>query len=101
MKACGKTFSIDKIHDIIRGVVVVEEVADLDHMSAVQLAYAAGLLAEFLAMGVERDAVFAQTDTDLTRRSIAAANALHKKFLDSHTLVEGQISRHIGVAETA
>ena len=101
VKACGKTFAIDEIHDIIRGVVVVEEVADLDHMPAVQLAYAAGLLAEFLAMGVERDAVFAQTDADLTRQSIAAANALHKKFLDSHPLVEGQISRHIGVAETA
>ena len=69
-------------------------------MRTVEFAYAAGLLEELLFMGFERNAVFAQTDTDLARRSIAATDALHEKFLDGHLLVEGGVGDQISVAKT-
>ena len=63
-------------------------------MRTVELAYAAGLLAEFLSMGFERNAVFAQTDTDLALRSIAATDGLHEKFLNGHlSLKEVSVAR--------
>ena len=100
-QAFRQAFAVDVVHHIEGGAAFVEEVVYPDDMRIVQFAQALCLLAELLALGVEGPAVFAETDGDLARRMVAAADALDEKFLDDHLLVEGHIVCQIGIAETA
>ena len=100
-QAFRQAFAVDVVHHIEGGAAFVEEVVYPDDMWVVEFPQALGLLAELLALGVEGPAVFAQTDGDLARRMVAAADALDEEFLDDHLLVEGHIVCQIGIAETA
>ena len=96
-----QTFAFDKVHHIIGGAVLVEQVVHPYNVLVFEFAQAACFLAELFALCIECALVLGKADGDVSCIVHAAAHAFNKEFLDGNSFVKGGVDGHVGIAKAA
>ena len=95
----AQRFSVNVIHYIIGGLILVEKVIDFHNILTVKPADSLGFFVEFFSLFNKFWSIGNITHAD-SIVALPLVNSFHEEFFDGHLFVESRVFSQIGVAKT-